>query len=145
MGIIKLLTSGVIGLPWWLRQQRICLHCKRPGFDLWVGKILWRRKWQPIPVFLPGKSHGQRSLAGSQKSDTTQQLNHHHPISYLFKTLWICFIFFKVFMLQFSFVRSIHNGMERECVNITGWTNNSFRNTIFLGGVPDPAWAGVLG
>ena len=29
-----------------------------------VGKILWRRKWQPIPVFLPGKSHGQRSLAG---------------------------------------------------------------------------------
>ena len=30
----------------------------------WVGKILWRRKWQPPPVFLPGKSHGQRSLAG---------------------------------------------------------------------------------
>ena len=30
----------------------------------WVRKILWRRKWQPILVFLPGKSHGQRSLAG---------------------------------------------------------------------------------
>ena len=30
----------------------------------WVGKIPWRRKWQPTPVFLPGKSHGQRSLAG---------------------------------------------------------------------------------
>ena len=29
-----------------------------------VGKILWRRKWQPIPVFLPGKSHGQGSLVG---------------------------------------------------------------------------------
>ena len=29
-----------------------------------VGKILWRRKWQPTPVFLPGKSHGQRSLVG---------------------------------------------------------------------------------
>ena len=29
-----------------------------------VGKIPWRRKWQPTPVFLPGKSHGQRSLAG---------------------------------------------------------------------------------
>ena len=29
-----------------------------------VGKILWRRKWQPIPVFLPGESHGQRSLVG---------------------------------------------------------------------------------
>ena len=34
------------------------------GFNPWVRKILWRRKWQPVPVFLPGKSHGQRSLAG---------------------------------------------------------------------------------
>jgi len=33
-------------------------------FDSWVGKIPWRRKWQPTPVFLPGESHGQRSLAG---------------------------------------------------------------------------------
>ena len=33
------------------------------GFNLWVGKIPWRRKWQPTPVFLLGKSHGQRSLA----------------------------------------------------------------------------------
>ena len=37
---------------------------KRPGFGPWVGKIPWRRKWQPIPVFLPGESHGQKSLAG---------------------------------------------------------------------------------
>ena len=34
---------------------------KRPGFNPWVGKISWRRKWQPPPVFLPGKSHGQWS------------------------------------------------------------------------------------
>ena len=33
-------------------------------FDPLVGKILWRRKWQPIPVFLPGESHVQRSLEG---------------------------------------------------------------------------------
>ena len=38
--------------------------CRRPRFNLWVGKIPWRRKWQPTPVFLPGKSHGQRSLVG---------------------------------------------------------------------------------
>ena len=38
--------------------------CKRPGMDPWVGKIPWRRKWQPTPVFLPGESHEQRSLAG---------------------------------------------------------------------------------
>ena len=36
----------------------------RPGFNPWVGKIPWRRKWQPAPVFLPGKSHGQWSLVG---------------------------------------------------------------------------------
>ena len=34
----------------------------RHKFDPWVGKISWRRAWQPTPVFLPGKSHGQRSL-----------------------------------------------------------------------------------
>ena len=37
---------------------------KRPRFNLWVGKIPWRRKWQPTPVFSPGESHGWRSLAG---------------------------------------------------------------------------------
>ena len=34
------------------------------GIDRWVSKIPWRREWQPIPVFLPGESHGQRSLTG---------------------------------------------------------------------------------
>ena len=37
---------------------------RRGGFDPWVGKIPWRREWQPTPIFLPGKSPGQRSLAG---------------------------------------------------------------------------------
>ena len=44
--------------------QRICLQCRRCGFNPWVEKIPWRGKWQPIPVYLPGESHGQRSLAG---------------------------------------------------------------------------------
>ena len=39
--------------------------CGRPGFDAWVRKISWIRKWQPTVVFLPGKSHGQRSLAAT--------------------------------------------------------------------------------
>ena len=42
----------------------MCPQCGRPRFDPWVGKIPWRRKWQPPPVFPPGKSHGRRSLAG---------------------------------------------------------------------------------
>ena len=48
----------------------------------WVGKIPWSRKWQPTPVFLLEKSHGQRSLAGygpggHKESDTTEQLRTH--------------------------------------------------------------------
>ena len=46
------------------QTQRICLQCRRPGFDPWVRKIPWRKKWQPTLVFLPGKSHRQRSLVG---------------------------------------------------------------------------------
>ena len=58
-------------LPWWLRGRKKkkkkptcqCRRHRRCEFDPWVGKISWRRKWQPTPVFLPGKSHGQ-SLEG---------------------------------------------------------------------------------
>ena len=51
-------------LPWWLSGKESACQCGRPKFNPWVGKIPWRRKWQPTPVFLPGKSHGQRSLVG---------------------------------------------------------------------------------
>ena len=49
-------------------------NVKRYGFDLWVGKTSWRRVWQPIPVFLPGKSHGQRRLSGGYKSIRSQSV-----------------------------------------------------------------------
>ena len=41
-----------------------CRRHRRGRFNSWVRKMLWRRKWQPTPVLLPGKSHGQRSPAG---------------------------------------------------------------------------------
>jgi len=41
-----------------------CMRCKRLGFDPWVRKIPWKRNRQSSPLFLPGKSHGYRSLAG---------------------------------------------------------------------------------
>ena len=41
-----------------------CKRCRRCWLDSWVGKFLWRRKWQPTPVFLLGESHEQRTLAG---------------------------------------------------------------------------------
>ena len=53
-----------LGLPRWLSAKESACQCRRHGFDPWVGRIPWRRKCQPTPVFLPGKSHGQRSLAG---------------------------------------------------------------------------------
>ena len=57
----------------------ICLQYRIHGFDPWLGKIPWRRKWQPTPVILPGKSHGQRSLEGNSpwghiESDTAERL-----------------------------------------------------------------------
>ena len=52
------------GLPWWLSGKEPTCQCRRCRSNPWVRKIPWRRKWQSIPVFLPGKSHGQRSLAG---------------------------------------------------------------------------------
>ena len=63
-------------------KASVCLQCRRPGFNSWVGKIPWRRKWQPTPVFLPGKPHGQRSLVGyspwgHKESDTTERLHFH--------------------------------------------------------------------
>ena len=71
------------GLPrWHSGKESTCRYrrCKGLGFDPRVKKIPWRRKRQPTPVFLPGKSQGQRSLAGySQRGhkglDTTERLN----------------------------------------------------------------------
>ena len=51
-------------LPLWHSSKEPAHQCRRRVFDPWVRKIPWRGKWQSIPVFLPGKSHGQRSLVG---------------------------------------------------------------------------------
>jgi len=45
-----------LGLPRWLRSKESTCQCRRCWFNCWIGKIPWRRKWQPTPVFLPGKS-----------------------------------------------------------------------------------------
>ena len=58
----------------------IYLPSRRYGFDPWIGKVPWRRKWQPTPVFFPGEFHGQRSLTGyrpwgHKESDTIERLS----------------------------------------------------------------------
>ena len=77
-----------MGFPGGSEGKSVCLQYERPRFDPWVGQIPWRRKWQPTPVLLPGKSHGQRSLVGyspwgHKESDATEQLHFH------FLSLWI--------------------------------------------------------
>ena len=51
-------------LPWWLSHKESVCQCRKRRFSFWVGKIPWRSKWLPIPVFLPGEFHGQSSLVG---------------------------------------------------------------------------------
>ena len=65
---------------------------KRCRFNPWIGKIPWRRKWKPTPVFLPGKFHGQRSLEGyilwgHKEWDTTERLSMCHQD---LDTRWTC-------------------------------------------------------
>ena len=63
---------GNLGLLWLLRQSRICLQCRRQGFDPWVGKIPWRKELQPTPVSLLENSMDrgawQAKSMGSQKA-----------------------------------------------------------------------------
>ena len=59
-----------------------CRRYERCGFDSWLGKIPWRRAWQPVPVFLPGESDGQKSLVGysprgHKQSGTMKRLSTH--------------------------------------------------------------------
>ena len=108
-GVLRFMGSQRVGHDWatelnWTEQ------CGRAWFDPWVGKILWRRKWQPTPVLLPGKSHRWRSMVGyspwsRKESDTTKRLHlvlvlvlywdhyhyyfhpHHHTIAIIIITI----------------------------------------------------------
>ena len=63
---------------------------KRCGFNPWVRKI-WRRNWLPTPVFLPGKSHGQRSLAGySPRGPKESAMTERVTNPFIFTSLFSC-------------------------------------------------------
>ena len=68
------------GFPGGSDDKESARNVGRPRFNLWVGKILWRKEWLPTPVFLPGEFHGSKGLAGSspwgrKESDKTEGLN----------------------------------------------------------------------
>ena len=86
-----------IGLPRWLCDKKICLKTRRWGFNPWGRKIPWRRKWQPTPIFMPGKSLRQGNLAGysscgCKRVGLNLATKHHHILS-LEKYLFRCSIF----------------------------------------------------
>ena len=94
---MRIFLTSVFWLPWWLRQLSVCLHGGRPGFNPWVRKISRRRKWQPTPVFLPGKFHGWRSLVGyspwgHKESDTTEWLHFGFFFVVVHLLVLICFL-----------------------------------------------------
>ena len=74
-----------------------CRRCKRCELDPWVRKISWMRSWQLTPVFLPGESHGQRSLAGynpqgcteSDMTEATQQACMYYVMNVVLNALYI--------------------------------------------------------
>ena len=83
-----LVSSSSHRLPWELSSKAPACQCRRRKFNPWVGKMPWRRKWQPTPVFLPGKSHGQRSLVGDspqgckrvEHNSATKQRKYSHTL-----------------------------------------------------------------
>ena len=99
-------------LPRWLSgKESACKsrRCRQHGLDPWVRKIPWRRTWQPTPVFLPGESHGQRSLAGYSprggiESDTTEHSAHTHT-----HTLKQTYLSFKQWLGQNEMFQDVPN------------------------------------
>ena len=121
-----------------------CQHrrLKRCGFNPWVGKIPWRRQWQPTPVFLPGEPHGQRNLAdcgpqGHKESHMTEVTLQAHTSIYLyFKKFWPHPIACGT-LVPWPGIESITSGVEspnhwttREC---PFWLNFLFVNIQFCG------------
>ena len=62
-GVVSRLTGLWLIIAWLGGKEYLC-QCRRLRFNSWAGKAPWRRQCQTTPVFLPGKSHGQRNLVG---------------------------------------------------------------------------------
>ena len=123
----------------WLRQYSVCLQCGKPRFDPWVGKIPWRRKWQPTPVLLLGKSHGWRrpvgySPWGCKESDTTERL--HFTTLYFYQwVLYFQYLFISAQRTPFSIPnkaglvvmdseawRAAIHGVAKSWTRLSDWT-----------------------
>ena len=66
--------------PCW---QRICLRCRRPGFDPWDGKIPWRKERLPTPVFWPREFHGLYCISPWSHKESDMTFTGTHSLSYI--------------------------------------------------------------
>ena len=114
------LSALKYGLPWWLSDKEPSWQCRRCGFVSWVGDMAWRRKWQPMPVFFPGKSHyrgaWQATVHGGHKElDTTE---------------WLSTGFVQRWMLNLQFLcsetRKLIRDLPRKSFLDTVWINSMF-------------------
>ena len=117
-------------LPWWLRRQRISLQYGRPGFDP------WKKDWLPTPVFLSGKTHGQRSLVGyspwgRKESDRTERLSTaRHNIYVMIQTipslsvLCVCCCCYCLVSLPVLFIFRVYHIK-------TVWSHDCFKSWAF--------------
>ena len=77
MASINMIQSLVIRYFFSYTRMWSLIVIMKIAYSSWVGKMPWRRAWQPTPVFLPGESHGQRILVGynpwgGKESNTTE-------------------------------------------------------------------------
>ena len=70
--------------------KNLSRRLKRCGFDSWVRKIPWSRKWQPVPIFFPGKFHGQTSLEGPQCTGLQRLSCDWTHIVYMYVCMYVC-------------------------------------------------------
>ena len=92
-------TGLTYELPWWRRWLRIHLQYRRPGINSWVGKIPWRKAWQPMPVILAwripmDRGAWQRSSWSCKETDTTERLSTRSKEIQLYIYTYLVFKFF---------------------------------------------------
>ena len=121
------------------QRLKVCLQCRRTGLDPWVGKIPWRRKWQPIPVLLLEESYGVRRLVGyspwgCKELDTTERLHFH-------------FTFIAKFRLKLKKVgkttRPFRYDLNQIPYDYTVEVRNRFKGLDLIDRVPDELWTEV--
>ena len=103
------------GLPWWISGRESTCQCRRHRFDPLVGKILWIRKWQPTPVFLPGKIPWTEE-PGSLQSKESQRIRHNFMNKqqlYIYISTIFLYLYIFVFKGKHLFIHRLRRSLPQ--------------------------------